>query len=196
MNTKRLPNSPQALAYFMLNTITDQFLEFRKPLSDYIIELQEKLLNTRQAFASWSELFAFKANIRKLGMVCEDQHDAIEKWRLDLALMTNDPFMVRLNDLLNHSLRASRHARTLEGELETLVELHYSVINYRTNEIMRVLTILSGIFLPLSFVTGIFGMNFEHMPLLRSPTGYYACLIGMGFLSLGLLAIFKWKKWL
>jgi magnesium transporter len=196
INMKRLPNTPYNLAYFILNSITDQFLDLRKPLSQYIIDLQAELLNANKPFANWTQLFAFKANLRRLGMVCEDQHDAIEKWRQDLSLVTNDPFMVRLNDLLNHSLRASRHANMIEDEMETLVELHYSVINYRTSEIMRLLTILSAIFLPLSFVTGIFGMNFEHMPILHSRGGYYACMLGMGLLSLGLLAIFKWKKWI
>ncbi len=194
-NRKRLPSSPRSLAYFILNIITDQFLELRKPFSEYLLALQNKLLNADKPFRDWNKLFDFKANIRNFGMVCEDQHDAIERWRQDLALVTNDPFMVRLNDLLNHSLRASRHSRMIENELETLVELHYSVVNHRTNEIMRTLTVIAGIFLPLSFITGFFGMNFDNMTILHSPYGYYGSLIVMGLFGIALFAIFKWKKW-
>lgn len=195
-NRKRLPSSPRSLAYFILNIITDQFLELRKPFSEHLLQLQNQLLNTDNPFRDWQSLFGFKANIRTFGMVCEDQHDAIEQWRQDLALVTNDPFMVRLNDLLNHTLRASRHSRMIENELETLVELHYSIINHRTNQIMRTLTVIAGIFLPLSFITGVFGMNFDNMPILHNPYAYYGSLIGMGTLGFGLLAIFKWKKWI
>jgi len=195
-NRRRLPKSPRSLAYFILNIITDQFLELRKPFSEHLMQLQNQLLNTDKPFKNWQKLFEFKANIRNFSMICEDQHDAIEQWRQDLALITNDPFMIRLNDLLNHTLRASRHSHQVEGELETLVELHYSIINHRTNEIMRILTVIAGIFLPLGFVTGIFGMNFDNMSILHTPYGYYGSLIGMGIFGLFLLGFFKWKKWI
>jgi Mg2+ and Co2+ transporter CorA len=83
----------------------------------------------------------------------------------------------------------------IENELETLVDLHYSVVNHRTTEIMRTLTVIAGIFLPLTFITGFFGMNFDNMTILHSPYGYYASITGMGLLGLILFAIFKWKKW-
>lgn len=193
---KRLPDTPSNLAYFILNFITDQFLELRKPLSEYLLKLQGHLLKSGKPFRAWDQYLAFKGNIHHLSMVCEDQHDAIEQWRQDLALVINHPFMVRLNDLLNHSLRAARHARMIEAELETLVELHYSVVNHHTNEIMRTLTVIACIFLPLNFATGFFGMNFEHMSILRSSYGYYGSLLGMGALSITLLIILKWKKWI
>lgn len=195
-NRKRVPKSPRSLAYAILNIITDQFLELRKPLTEHLLKLQNELLDPNHPFKDWNSLFSFKADIRNLGMVCEDQHDAIDQWRQDLSLEVNDPFMVRLNDLINHSLRASRHAQMIENEIETLVQLHYSIVNHRTNQIMRILTVISGIFLPLTFITGIFGMNFEHMDILHNSWGFNTILISMAITTVILLVIFKRKKWL
>jgi len=63
------------------------------------------------------------------------------------------------------------------------------------NEIMKVLTIVSVIFMPLTFIVGVYGMNFENMPELTSPNGYYYTLFAMLVIVLLMIAYFKWKKW-
>jgi len=73
--------------------------------------------------------------------------------------------------------------------------LHFSAVAHRTNEIMRVLTVLSAIFLPLGLVAGIFGMNFEYMPELKMHNAYFFALGGMVTLAVVLLIIFRVKRW-
>jgi len=87
----------------------------------------------------------------------------------------------------------------LEGQRElanSLVELYYSVISTRTNEIIRILTVVSTIFIPLTFITGIYGMNFRYMPELQWRYGYPAVLIVMLAIAIGMLAYFKRKGWI
>ena len=66
----------------------------------------------------------------------------------------------------------------------------------RTNEVMRVLTVVSTIFIPLTFIAGVYGMNFEVIPGLKSPNGFMICMGGMLALSLGMLALFRRNQWI
>ena len=75
--------------------------------------------------------------------------------------------------MLEHIERVLAHVRRLESSAETAVQMHFSAQSNRTNDIMRALTVLTAIFLPLNLVTGFFGMNFEGLPLIHSPTGFW-----------------------
>jgi magnesium transporter len=77
-----------------------------------------------------------------------------------------------------------------------MLDVYLSSTNNKMNEIMKVLTIMSSIFIPLTFIVGVYGMNFEHMPELKSPWGYPGVLIGMIVLAGILLAWFKKKRWI
>ncbi len=80
--------------------------------------------------------------------------------------------------------------------LSGLTEIHISSIGLRTNEIMRVLTVISSVFIPLTFIAGVYGMNFSHMPELSKPWGYAACLALMAIVGIGQLIYFKKRHWL
>ncbi len=79
--------------------------------------------------------------------------------------------------------------------LAGLMDLSLSSVSYRLNEVMKVLTIISTIFIPLSFIAGVYGMNFKYMPELQSPYGYPLAWASMGAVALGMLYYFKKKKW-
>jgi magnesium transporter len=76
------------------------------------------------------------------------------------------------------------------------MEMYLSSVSFRTNEIMRVLTIMSSIFIPLTFLAGVYGMNFENMPELKSHWGYFIVLGVMIAIALALVYLFRRKKWL
>jgi magnesium transporter len=80
--------------------------------------------------------------------------------------------------------------------LEGMANLYYAAQGQRMNEIMRVLTVVSAIFIPLTFIVGVYGMNFEHMPELKYPYGYYTVVGIMFALGVGLLAYFRKRGWL
>jgi len=95
--------------------------------------------------------------------------------------------------VLEHIERVLVHVRRLESSADTAVQMHFSEQNNRTNDIMRALTVLTAIFLPLNFVTGFFGMNFEGLPLIHSPTGFWIVFAVM--LALGvIMSVFFWRK--
>jgi len=85
------------------------------------------------------------------------------------------------------------HVRRLESSAETAVQMHFSAQSNRTNDIMRTLTVLTAIFMPLNLITGFFGMNFDGMPLIHAATGVWIATIVMLIVGLG-LGVFFWRK--
>ena len=81
--------------------------------------------------------------------------------------------MARARDVIEHIERVVHHVRRMEQSAETAVQIHFSVQGHRTNDIMRTLTALTAVFLPLNLIAGIFGMNFEFMPLVHKADGFW-----------------------
>jgi magnesium transporter len=101
-----------------------------------------------------------------------------------------------LQDLREETERIYFHADELVDDSSNLLHSHISVSSHRTNEIMRILTVFSVFFMPLTFIVGVFGMNFEHMPELKSPYGYPAVWGIMIVIAAGIFGWFKKKGWL
>jgi len=99
-------------------------------------------------------------------------------------------------DVHDHLLRVTDLSESYREFVSGLVEIHFSVVANRTNEVMKTLAVVSAIILPLSLIAGIYGMNFENIPELRTRYGYFAVLGLMGFLTLALLIYFKRRGWI
>jgi magnesium transporter len=218
----RLPARPEELMLRLLNGMVDRYLALRQPLTAQIDRSQRELLDPRRPFRDWSALLDARREVRKLENLSEEQLDALQEWRderLDrrgdvadrhepsteapgdepaasLRSPMTDAMEVRVNDLVQHIDRVLRHARRLESSVETAVQLHFSATAHRTNEIIRVLTVLTAIFMPLTLITGIFGMNFEFIPGLHSSYGFWGTLAGMVLLAIALLAFFRARRYL
>lgn len=207
---QRLPTGPEELMLRMLNHMVDRYLELRQPFTDQIESWQKALLDPRRPFNDWLQLLDARSEARKLELLCEEQLDAIQEWRderLDRfdpgatcppsALPAlNDRLQVRANDVVEHIHRVLAHAKRLEASVETAVQLHFSATAHRTNEIMRTLTTITAIFMPLTLITGVFGMNFEFIPGLQSKSGFWITMGVMLALALAMLLFFRARRYL
>ena len=101
-----------------------------------------------------------------------------------------------LGEIYGNTLQVMESIQTLREMVSTLFDLYLSSTNNKMNEVMKVLTVIGTIFLPLTFITGMYGMNFRNMPELESPLGYPIVLGIIVLTVLGLLFFFKRKKWL
>ena len=99
-------------------------------------------------------------------------------------------------DVHDHLLRISDLSEGYRDLVSSLFDIHFSVMSNRSNEVMKTLTILSSIILPLSLIAGIYGMNFEYMPELKSPVGYFMTLGAMGLITILLLVYFWRRGWI
>lgn len=202
----RLPASPEELALRLLNAMVDQYLELRQPLSAQLDRWQRALLNPRRPFNDWMALLDARNELHKLDHLCEEQHDALQELRDHLIdnydgsdnhrANGKDLLLVRVNDVMEHVTRVLNHARRLESSLESAVQIHFASVSHRTSEIMRTLTVITALFMPLTLITGIFGMNFTDMPLLKDVDGFWVAMGAMGAIVIGLLVLFRQKRYL
>jgi magnesium transporter len=199
----RLPPSPADLMLRIVNHMVDSYLELRRLLTRQLGYLQQELLSERARFDNWQALLDSRNALHMLEDVCEDQRSAIQEWMDALdewPATTNeqtsrerDLLRVRSRDVLEHIERVLGHVRRLESSAEGAVQMHFSVQSNRTNDIMRTLTVLTAIFLPLNLITGIFGMNFDAMPLIHRSTGFW--IAGLLMMGVGIgLGVFFWRK--
>lgn len=194
--TVRIPRRPAGLMHLLMTYMVDRFLALRDPLLARFDAWRRDLLDPRHTFTDWRAVMDYTSDLRKLERLCDEQINALQAWREETDTEFDDHIAVRFNDLFEHVQRVIKFAREQINESEALVNLHFSAVAHRTNEIVRVLTVISAIFLPLTFLAGIFGMNFENMPELKLHYAYFFALGGMGLLAVILLILFKVKKWL
>jgi Mg2+ and Co2+ transporter CorA len=203
-HASRLPESPKELMLRLLNAMVDQYLELRQPLTTQIDRWQRALLNPRRPFNDWMALLDARIELRKLDLLCEEQHDALQELRDHFVdtdhgaedARARDMLLVRINDVMEHITRVLNHARRLEASIESAVQIHFSAMAHRTSEIMRTLTVLTALFMPLTLITGIFGMNFIDMPLLKDQAGFWITMGMMGITVVVALLFFRRKRFI
>ncbi|WP_265290023.1 CorA family divalent cation transporter [Verminephrobacter eiseniae] len=199
----RLPGSPADLMLRVVNLMVDGYLDLRRELTRQLDHWQTELLKPRARGVNWTSLLQARLALHSLDEICEGQRAALQDWietletwalpDIPAGLRELDLLKVRSRDVLEHIERVVRHVRRLEQSTETAVQIHFSVQSQRTNDIMRTLTALTAVFLPLNLMAGIFGMNFEFLPLTDKANGFWWALAAMLFIALALLLLF-WRK--
>jgi Mg2+ and Co2+ transporter CorA len=199
----RVPTGTADLMLRVINQIVDGYLDMRRELTRQLDHWQTELIDPRSRFTNWGALMETRQSLHHLDEICEDQRAAIQDW-IDLLETLPTPkgeaeqrerelVMVRSRDVLEHIERVVHHVHRLEQNAETAVQMHFSVQGHRANDIMRVLTVLTAIFLPLNLIAGIFGMNFEFIPLVHKADGFWIAMSAMLAIALLLVVIF-WRK--
>ena len=199
----RQPSSTADLMLRVVNLMVDGYLDLRRDLTRQLDHWQNELLKPRARFVNWNSLLEARLSLHQLDEICEDQRTAVQNWIDELetwALPDSsagqrdlDLLKVRSRDVLEHIERVVHHVRRLEQSTETAVQMHFSVQSNRTNDIMRTLTALTAVFLPLNLIAGIFGMNFEFIPLVHKADGFWWAMSAMAVIALALVALF-WRK--
>jgi Mg2+ and Co2+ transporter CorA len=199
----RLPASSDELMLRMANHLVDSYLALRRQLSREFGLLQQALIDTQKPFRDWARLLAARDMLQRLQDLCEDQQSAVQEWLDALADWPagegppeQESLRVRARDLQEHIERVLSHTRRLAASTESAVQMHYAALGHRTNNIMRVLTALTAIFLPLNLITGIFGMNFDALPLIHDSIGFWIAFGLMAAIALGLLWFFRRRRYL
>lgn len=203
----RPPSRPEDLMLRLLNAMVDRYLALRQPLTDQLDRWQRELLDPKRNFSNWYALLDARIELRKLENLCEEQHDALQEFHDNLVdgmeadrrtkpedRRRNDILLVRANDVAEHVQRVLQHARRLQDSIESAIQLHFSATAHRTNEIVRLLTIITAVFAPLTLITGIFGMNFKFIPGLEHPDGFWLTMLVMAAVTAALLVFFRRRR--
>lgn len=201
---RKLPSTPIDLTLRMLNSMVDAYLDLRTPLTRRVEHWQRELLQGRKRFNQWPQLFQENMAFQQVENLCEEQIETLQELRDELvenyhhlmgehAAESPDLLLVRMNDLVSHIERTQKHTSRLRAAIQSAIDLHFNAIANQTNENMRILAIITAVFAPLTLLTGVYGMNFEFIPGLKSPEGFWMMLAAM-LLSTVLLLYYFYRQ--
>jgi len=191
----KMPQSPDDLMQRLLSAMVDHYLDLRQPLAQRLDGWQHLLLDPRKPFHDWGKLLESRQQIREVQNLSEEQRDAIQEWRDYRIADLSQAMHARFADIVEHIERVLNHARTIEHQAESAVQLYFAAMSHRTTEIMRLLTLITAIFMPLTLITGLFGMNFDFIPGLHRSYGFWVSVAAMIGVVIGMLAYFRHKRW-
>lgn len=194
------------LAYTLLDSIIDHFYPVLEDIGTAIEELEDELLEkpSREMVVT---LHAYKRNLAQMRRFVWPLRDVVNGLIHDPSGFVTSTTKVYLRDCYDHTVQLMDLVESYKEISAGLMELYLSSVSLRTNEVMRVLTVITSIFIPLTFIVGIYGMNFAprteqgkplplNMPELYHPHGYIWLMGIMLFIGLAQLWIFKKIKWL
>lgn len=183
------------LAHALIDDIIDQYFELVQEYDDLIEVFENKILThpseeiKRQLHLLKKETLSLRKSVfplrESLTRFMQSEHPFIQK--------QTKPF---LRHLLDHSSRMIEMVDSNRDMLGGLQDLYNSEIGYRTNAVMKILTMVTSVFVPLSFLAGVYGMNFDNMPELKSDYGYFIVVGIMLLVAFTAVMYFKRKKWL
>ena len=183
------------LAYALLDSIIDHYYPVLESIGTEIDAIEDELIENPLVRPVGS-LHEHKRTLTQIRRMVWPLRDVTN------LLLHEEPGLIRqetkvyLRDCYDHSVQLMDLVESYRDVLSGLTEVHISSIGLRTNEIMRVLTVITVIFIPLTFIAGVYGMNFTHMPELAQPYGYVAVLLLMVIVAVGQILYFKKRRWL
>jgi magnesium transporter len=183
------------LAYALLDSLVDEYYRTLDQLGQRLEVFENQAVDeTGRQFLK--QLQQVKQQVLLLRRVLWPMRESISALaRLDTELISEElqPF---LKDLYDNILQCAETIESYRELIVSIMEINLSSVSNRMNEVMKVLTIISTIFIPLTFVVGVYGMNFKYMPELEHPLGYPITWGVMGIVALGMIAFFKRRHWL
>lgn len=182
------------LFYNILNAVLENYIYILERLRSRVEDLEEKMLaNTGEKVVA--TIIKVKRDIHTLRTYSVPMREALLKMRVDGAEFINKSSFNYFQDLQDHLNYLITSFDTLREMLKDLLDINSSNQNMEMNRIMKTLTIISAIFIPLTFIAGVYGMNFRHMPGLESYWGYYAILAVMSTVAIVMGVFMRHKKW-
>jgi magnesium transporter len=183
------------LAYALLDVIVDHYFVVLEKIDISLDLLEEELMELPKPL-TMQKIQHAKRNMIVLRKAAWPMRDVINRFlRLENSLI-HQTTQLYLHDIYDHIVQIIDIIEGFRDVVSGLMDIYLSNINIRTNDIVKVLTIVSTIFVPLTFISSLYGMNFEHMPELKSPWAYPIVLLVMLSIATGMLYFFHRKKWI
>ena len=190
----RFPSTPFGLVHVVLDTMVQRYFTITDELEDRLERIGDALMDPKNPYHDWRELMRYRKQAHALETLCEKNLDTLNAWQREMRTEITESQRIRLNDLREHIERVERHADAIQRDIEIAIQLHFASVSHKTNEVVRSLTVLSAIFFPLTLLTGIWGMNFEHMPELSWRHGYAFALTTISVVGISLMVYFKRRR--
>ena len=182
------------LAYALIDSVVDCYFHILEKVGDNLAQLEEELLRSPDQ-AVLTRIHHYKRELLMLRKSVWPLREVINDLYKEESPYITDGTRVFLRDLYDHTVQVLDTVEIFRDTVSGLQDLYLSAVGHRMNEIMKVLTIMASIFIPLTFIAGIYGMNFEYIPELKWRWGYFGVWGVMIGCVAGMVVYFRGKKW-
>jgi magnesium transporter len=183
------------LAYSLIDAIVDNYFVVLERTGERIEDIEDELVRSPTP-ETLQEIHALKREMIFLRKAVWPLREVINAMARGETSLIKESAKIYLRDVYDHTIQVIDAIETSRDMLSGMLDIYLSSISNRMNEIMKFLTIIGTIFIPLTFIVGVYGMNFEHMPELKWRWGYFGLWAVMSVIALFMLIYFKRKKWL
>ena len=188
-------NGSDYLMYALIDAVVDQYFAVLEMLGERIESLQERVIADPKP-ETLQDIHALKRQLLFVRRAVWPLREAMNNLSRSECPFLHEPMKLFFRDVYDHVVQIVDTIETLREMVSASLDIYLSSVSYRLNAVMRVLTVITTIFMPLSFIAGIYGMNFEHMPELKWAWGYPMALGIMGIVAAIMLIGFRLKNWL
>jgi len=186
---------PDYLTYRLLDAVVDNYFIILEKLGQKIESLEDQLLGNPST-KTLQEIHYFKNEMIFLRKTVWPLRELISVLQRSESSLVQEPTRIYLRDVYDHTIQVMDSIESIRDMLSGMLDIYLSTMNNKLNQVMKVLTIIATIFMPPTFIVGIYGMNFKYMPELDWKYGYPAVLLIMFTIAVTMLVVFRKKKWI
>ena len=184
------------LLYALMDAVVDNYFNLIEAMGDKIEQLENKLFEARQESNISADIQILKREILRIRRAVSPLREVVNRIEKSEHKLLTEKTGIYLRDLYDHVIQVSETIELYREMIWSLMDMYMTTISNKMNEVMKLLTIIATIFIPLTFLAGIYGMNFENIPELSFRYGYYILWGVMFSIFAGLIYYFKRKKWM
>lgn len=186
---------PDNLLHALLDVIVDNYFLVLEKLAERIEEIEDELIENPTPVTVHA-IYRLKREMLFLHKAVWPLREVVGGLQRRDSQLIQDATVIYLRDLYDHTIQVVDTLETLRDMLSGMLDIYLSSVSNRLNEVMKVLTIIATIFMPLTFIAGLYGMNFKNLPELEWRYGYFAVLLLMAAVVCGMLVYFRRKRWI
>ena len=183
------------LAHALIDRLVDDYQPAVEELDDTLSRVEELVLS-RSDTSILQEILVLKRNVQRLRRTIIPQRDVVNRIaRGEFEAVVRPETHIYFRDVYDHIVRVEQLVESVRDLADGVLNTYLSAQNNRMNEVMKTLSVVATVLLPLTFIASIYGMNFEHMPELTWGWGYYLALAGMAAVAAGMVLFFRYRRW-
>jgi magnesium transporter len=182
------------LCHSVIDLVVDKYFLLLETFSNSVETLEDNLI-TNQIENVLQKIHLLKRDLIYLSKTVKPAREVIRKFETEASVLLDKANTIYIRDVYDHIVQINDNIESYRETLTVMLDIYISGQGNKLNEIMKILTIISTIFIPLTFLAGVYGMNFQYMPELKSIYGYPLLWVFMIAISIFMIFYFKRKKW-
>ena len=194
-NPKLFKKGPSFITYYLLDHIVDNYFPIMDEI-DQMLDEVEDIVFINNSKGVLNQIFSLRRYVLELRKKVIPEREVLSTLAKFDSKFIDQPSIIYFRDIYDHLIRISEMVDSYRDLLTSVLDIYISTQSKKLNEVMKVLTIIATIFIPLTFVTGLYGMNFRLMPEITWEYGYPAALLLMALMAIVMIVYFKKKRWM